>query len=234
LSRLTRGADLRVRGEYRLPSRADSARSLVVSKTARLSGRLRNSSTVRHGRGLPSLASFLAIDSAPHAERGSVLEGAGEQNSIRLFQYGSNMSHVGFAQRIKDNDDHAASGTPLEARLLGRARLDGWRLLANLWSATRERRKRRDPSLGDAHRFWRSEDEASSARLGGSRLGQLGSGRLRSAQMGRSSGRSSPGCLHREVWSTLLFGFRRSRSWSRSKRASKPASAVDLDVLPSS
>jgi len=55
-----------------------------------------------------------------------------------------------FMARIKRNEDHAPAGTRLDARLVGRASLDGWRLHANLWSATLERRKRRDPSLGDA------------------------------------------------------------------------------------
>lgn len=78
------------------------------------------------------------------------MAGMGDQNTVRLFQYGSNMYRERFIQRIKDNDDHAPAGTLLDANLLGRARLDGWRLQSNLWSATLERRKRRDPSLGDA------------------------------------------------------------------------------------
>ncbi len=77
------------------------------------------------------------------------MEAASDQNTVRLFQYGSNMYRERFIQRIKGNDDHAPPAAPLDAKLLGRARLDGWRLQANLWSATLERRKRRDPSLGD-------------------------------------------------------------------------------------
>lgn len=79
-----------------------------------------------------------------------MVEVAGRQDTVRLFQYGSNMHGERFVQRIKDNKDHAPAGTPPDATLLGRARLAGWRLQANLWSATLERRKRRDPSLGDA------------------------------------------------------------------------------------
>jgi hypothetical protein len=79
-----------------------------------------------------------------------VVEGPGDQDTVRLFQYGSNMHPERFIQRIKDNKDHAPAGTLLDATALGRARLAGWRLRANLWSATLERRKRRDPSLGDA------------------------------------------------------------------------------------
>lgn len=75
---------------------------------------------------------------------------AGDHDIVRLFQYGSNMYRERFIRRIKDNRDHAPQGTRLDATLLGRARLDGWRLQPNLWSATLERRKQRDPSLGDA------------------------------------------------------------------------------------
>lgn len=78
------------------------------------------------------------------------MEGAADQSTVRLFQYGSNMHREGFLERIKRNEDHVPAGTRLDARLVGRASLDGWRLHANLWSATLERRKRRDPSLGDA------------------------------------------------------------------------------------
>jgi len=78
------------------------------------------------------------------------MEGAGDQSTVRLFQYGSNMHRERFMARIKRNEDHVPAGTRLDARLVGRANLDGWRLHANLWSATLERRKRRDPSLGDA------------------------------------------------------------------------------------
>jgi Gamma-glutamyl cyclotransferase, AIG2-like len=78
------------------------------------------------------------------------MESTGGQNIVRLFQYGSNMYRERFVQRIKDNADHAPHGTRLEAKLLGRARLDGWRLQSNLWSASLERRKQRDASLGDA------------------------------------------------------------------------------------
>jgi hypothetical protein len=75
--------------------------------------------------------------------------GEGDQTTVRLFQYGSNMHPERFIQRIKDGNDHTPAGTPLDAKLLGLARLDGWRLHANLWSARQERHKRRDPSLGD-------------------------------------------------------------------------------------
>lgn len=68
------------------------------------------------------------------------MEPAGDREKIRLFQYGSNMHRESFIKRINDNDDHAPAGTPVVPRLLGPARLDGWRLQANLWSATRARR----------------------------------------------------------------------------------------------
>jgi len=62
-----------------------------------------------------------------------------DQDTVRLFQYGSNMAHDRFVQRIRNNYDHAPQGTPGVVKLLGRARLDGWHLQANLWSATRAR-----------------------------------------------------------------------------------------------
>lgn len=63
-----------------------------------------------------------------------------DEDTVRLFQYGSNMARDRFVQRIKENYDHAPEGTPVVVKLLGRARLEGWRLQANLWSATRARR----------------------------------------------------------------------------------------------
>lgn len=77
-------------------------------------------------------------------------KGTDEADTVRLFQYGSNMHQERFVQRINDNKGHAPAGTSLDAKRLGLARLDGWRLQANLWSATLERRKQQDPSLGDA------------------------------------------------------------------------------------
>ena len=72
------------------------------------------------------------------------------EETVRLFQYGSNMNCERFIQRIEEEyDRHAPPGTSVVVRLLGAARLDGWRLCANLWSATQERKKLRDPSVGD-------------------------------------------------------------------------------------
>jgi hypothetical protein len=68
------------------------------------------------------------------------MEGGGDQETVPLFQYGSNMHRERFIERIKENYDHAPQGTPVVVKLLGAARLDGWRLQANLWSATRARR----------------------------------------------------------------------------------------------
>jgi len=72
------------------------------------------------------------------------------EETVRLFQYGSNMARERFIERIEEEyGRHAPPGTPVVATLLGAARLDGWRLRANLWSATQERKKQRDPSIGD-------------------------------------------------------------------------------------
>jgi hypothetical protein len=58
-----------------------------------------------------------------------------DQGTVRLFQYGSNMARDRFSERIDEEyDRHAPPGTPVIVELLGPARLDGWRLRANLWS----------------------------------------------------------------------------------------------------
>jgi hypothetical protein len=55
-----------------------------------------------------------------------------------LFQYGSNMARERFMRRIEEvYDSHAPPGTSVVVNLLGPARLDGWRVFANLWSASR-------------------------------------------------------------------------------------------------
>jgi Gamma-glutamyl cyclotransferase, AIG2-like len=60
------------------------------------------------------------------------------EETLRLFQYGSNMDHGRLVQRIKGAySRYAPAGTPVAAELLGAARLPGWRLQANLWSARR-------------------------------------------------------------------------------------------------
>jgi hypothetical protein len=57
---------------------------------------------------------------------------------LYLFQYGSNMDRKRFVERIKGvYNRYAPAGTSVEATLLGAARLPGWRLRANLWSAGR-------------------------------------------------------------------------------------------------
>jgi hypothetical protein len=64
--------------------------------------------------------------------------GAPESSTVRLFQYGSNMARGRFIQRIEaEYEAHTPRGTPVLVTLLGPARLDNWRLRANLWSATR-------------------------------------------------------------------------------------------------
>jgi hypothetical protein len=61
-----------------------------------------------------------------------------DQGTVRLFQYGSNMARDRFSERIEEEyDRHAPPDTPVIVELLGPARLDGWQLRANLWSATR-------------------------------------------------------------------------------------------------
>lgn len=59
-------------------------------------------------------------------------------DTVRLFQYGSNMARDRFIRRLEDEyGRHAPPGTPVVVNLLGPARLGGWRVSANLWSATR-------------------------------------------------------------------------------------------------
>jgi hypothetical protein len=57
---------------------------------------------------------------------------------MRLFQYGSNMAHQRFIERIRQEyKRHAPPGTPIRVTSLGAARLGGWSLRLDLWSATR-------------------------------------------------------------------------------------------------
>jgi cation transport regulator ChaC len=85
-----------------------------------------------------------ALESLLVSERTEVSDPA-----VWLFQYGSNMDQDWFSRQRKKYEAHAPAGASLEARLLGRARLDGWRFHTNLWSAGRARRKRSEPSLSD-------------------------------------------------------------------------------------
>jgi hypothetical protein len=86
-----------------------------------------------------------ALKSLPVSERTE----APAATAVRLFQYGSNMDQDWFNQQRKEYEAHAPAGTSLEVRLLGRAKLDGWRFHTNLWSAGRARRKRNEPSLAE-------------------------------------------------------------------------------------
>jgi gamma-glutamylcyclotransferase (GGCT)/AIG2-like uncharacterized protein YtfP len=54
---------------------------------------------------------------------------------LLLFQYGSNMFAERLRQRIEEHQDHVPHRTHSEVRLLGSARLCGWSLALNLWSA---------------------------------------------------------------------------------------------------
>jgi AIG2-like family len=51
-----------------------------------------------------------------------------------LFQYGSNMSEPRLTAKIREHQGYAPVGTDLEARLLGCARLRGWRFVLDLYS----------------------------------------------------------------------------------------------------
>lgn len=67
------------------------------------------------------------------------MEAVSPEDTVRLFQYGSNMHCERFIRRIEDKYDlHAPPGTQVLVTLLGPARLHRWRLQANLWSARRE------------------------------------------------------------------------------------------------
>lgn len=49
------------------------------------------------------------------------------EETVRLFQYGSNMDRERFIERIEEQHGrHAPPGAPVGATLLGAARLDGW------------------------------------------------------------------------------------------------------------
>lgn len=55
-----------------------------------------------------------------------------------LFQYGSNMSEHRLAARIRKYQRFAPAGVRRDIRLLGRARLSGWRFVFDLYSAQQE------------------------------------------------------------------------------------------------
>jgi len=52
-----------------------------------------------------------------------------------LFQYGSNMSEERLAAKIREHQSYAPEGAELDVRLLGCARLKGWRFVLDLYSA---------------------------------------------------------------------------------------------------
>lgn len=54
---------------------------------------------------------------------------------IRLFQYGSNMSEERLRAKIREHQSYAPAGAELDVRLLGCARLTGWRFAFDLYSA---------------------------------------------------------------------------------------------------
>jgi gamma-glutamylcyclotransferase (GGCT)/AIG2-like uncharacterized protein YtfP len=55
-----------------------------------------------------------------------------------LFQYGSNMSEKRLTAKIREHKSYAPGGSELEVRLLGCARLRGWRFVLDLYSARQE------------------------------------------------------------------------------------------------
>lgn len=52
-----------------------------------------------------------------------------------LFQYGSNMSEQRLRAKIREHQSYAPAGAGLDVRLLGCARLKGWRFVLDLYSA---------------------------------------------------------------------------------------------------
>lgn len=52
-----------------------------------------------------------------------------------LFQYGSNMSEQRLTAKIRKHQSYAPMGADLDVRLLGCARLKGWRFVLDLYSA---------------------------------------------------------------------------------------------------
>jgi hypothetical protein len=52
-----------------------------------------------------------------------------------LFQYGSNMSEQRLTAKIRTHQSYAPVGADLDVRLLGCARLKGWRFVLDLYSA---------------------------------------------------------------------------------------------------
>jgi gamma-glutamylcyclotransferase (GGCT)/AIG2-like uncharacterized protein YtfP len=55
-----------------------------------------------------------------------------------LFQYGSNMSEQRLTAKIREHRSYAPVGAELDVRLLGCARLKGWRFVLDLYSARQE------------------------------------------------------------------------------------------------
>jgi hypothetical protein len=52
-----------------------------------------------------------------------------------LFQYGSNMSEQRLTAKVRQHQHYAPAGVDLDVRLLGCARLKGWRFILDLYSA---------------------------------------------------------------------------------------------------
>jgi len=52
-----------------------------------------------------------------------------------LFQYGSNMSEQRLRAKIREHQRYAPAGADLDVRLIGCARLKGWRFVLDLYSA---------------------------------------------------------------------------------------------------
>jgi AIG2-like family len=55
-----------------------------------------------------------------------------------LFQYGSNMSEQRLRAKIREHQSYAPAGAELGVRLLGCARLTGWRFVLDLYSARQD------------------------------------------------------------------------------------------------
>lgn len=54
---------------------------------------------------------------------------------VLLFQYGSNMSADRLREKIREHQRYVPAGVSLDVRLLGSARLPGWRFCLGLYSA---------------------------------------------------------------------------------------------------
>ena len=79
----------------------------------------------------PPVANVLPnVDRPPDSQRMKPQEG----DRVLLFQYGSNMSQQRLEEAVHQYVRFAPDGTPLDLRLVGAARLEGWKLVFDLFS----------------------------------------------------------------------------------------------------